>query len=979
MRSTAVAITLLILAAPAAARVFTVTKTADTLDGFCEPYDCSLREAVVAANQATGTDVVELPPGTYVLTRTGAGEDAGATGDLDVDDPLILVGRGLDAGATVLDGNGADRVLDVRAAAEIFNVTVRNGLVSGPGGGALARRAALPYDFVVRRSVISGNRALGSGGDGGGVMSETSGVLAVIESTVADNRADVKGGGLAADRQMRVLDSTISGNSAGRFGGGLSYPLEWYASVSGSTITLNRAGERGGGLYAAPLESPILLDVQIQGSILAANTAPFQPDCSGAISGGYNVIGVGEDCILTSSDRRGTSAAPLDPKLETLSDLGGPTPVHGLEPGSPAFDFVPAEACLPYDQLGVPRREPCSAGALERSFRDICLPGGSIACLQNGRFKVSALWYTSNTGGPNGIAHPVPLTGDTTDFWFFSPENLELAVKVIDGCDLNDRFWVFASGLTDRGVQLTVQDMLTGQIWTYVNPPGTIYETRLDTSALDVCHPPEAPADPGAPGELDIPPVSAVFVVTEGSDSVGRCDHDCSLREAVAASNARQGLEVILLGQRTHTLTRAGRDEDGNLTGDLDATGPLVILGSGARQTVIDGGGLDRILESKVFYEQLEIHGVTLRNGDARISRFGDHGDGGAVHAQLLTLVASHVTGNRAEGSGGGFYATLPTLRDSTVSNNQAASSGGGGIATVYLDLLNATVSGNRAGQHGGGLFVTDGQIDRLTATGNSAGMRGGGLWVSGQEDCPSDGFPCAAGGSIGGSIVAGNQAPRNRDCVGLEPLYGGYNVFGVDEESGCAAKATDRAGTPASPLDPRLSPLGDHGGPTPTHTLLADSPAIDLGPPSGCVPLDQRGRMRPAGPYCDAGAVERLPTCQPDATTLCLGAGDRFRVTARWAARGDEGDGFSIPLAADTGSFWFFSPANVELTVKILDACSSYDRFWVFASGLTNVRVDIKVEDTLSGQTWTYRNPAGTPFRPRLDANAFHTCSEGS
>ena len=71
MRFTAAVLVLLTLAPPAAAAVFTVTKTADTLDGACDPYDCSLREAVVAANLAAGAGVIELPPGTYVLTRTG--------------------------------------------------------------------------------------------------------------------------------------------------------------------------------------------------------------------------------------------------------------------------------------------------------------------------------------------------------------------------------------------------------------------------------------------------------------------------------------------------------------------------------------------------------------------------------------------------------------------------------------------------------------------------------------------------------------------------------------------------------------------------------------------------------------------------------------------------------------------------------------------------------------------------------------------
>jgi CSLREA domain-containing protein len=973
MRSSALFVALILAASvPARATVFTVTKAADTLDGACDPYDCSLREAVAAANQAPGTDVIELPPGIYVLTRTGAGEDGGATGDLDVDDPLILVGT--DAGSTILDGNVADRVLDIRAETEIFGVTVRNGLVNGAGGGVLVRKTTLDYRVVVRRSMISGNRALGPNGDGGGVMSETSGTLAVFESTVADNRADAKGGGLAADHWMWVADSTVSGNSAGLQGGGLYYPLQFWASVWGSTLTRNQAGQSGGGIYAAFPELPVGVEAQIQGSIVAGNTAPVHPDCSNADSEGYNVIGVNEGCVVSPLDRTGSQAAPLDPKLGDLErGQGGPTPVHPLLFGSPALDLVPAAACIPYDQLGRARSVSCEAGAVEQPLQPACLPGGPVLCLQDGRFKVTAIWFGGSSGG---YATAAPLTGDTGNYWFFSPQNLELTVKVLDGCALNDRFWVFTSGLTNLGIDLRVEDLYSGQVWIHRQTPGTTYQPRLDTSALDVCHLPGVPAGSGTPGTLAIDPISSVLVVTKGFDTLdGSCDHDCSLREAVAASNARDGLEVILLGDRVHTLSRAGRGEDENRTGDLDVKGSLVILGSGARSTVIDGGALDRILEARVLQSRLEIHGVTLRNGDAQSNQHQDYESGGAVEAGFLTLVASHVTGNRAEGEGGGIRSFLLTARDTTVSDNEAVFLGGGIVALGFLRLSNVTVSGNRARDYAGGMAFTDHEITGVTVTGNSAGMLAGGVYV-GYPDCPSGGPPCIPDFAIRRSIVAGNQAPENRDCYdsGFTPLQPGYNVFGVDE-LGCADGTTDLAGTPASPIDPKLTPLGDHGGPTPTHALLPDSPAIDLGPGAGCLPADQRGRMRPAESGCDSGAVERL-SCQPGETTLCLGAGDRFRVTAHWAVRGQAGDAHSIPLVTDTGSFWFFNPANVELTLKILDGCAVNDRFWIFVSGLTNVGVDIKVEDTATGRTWTHHNAAGATFQPRLDTNALDICA---
>jgi CSLREA domain-containing protein len=965
---------LLALAAPASAAVFTVTKTADTLDGACDPYDCSLREAVAESNRLPDPDVIELPAGVYTLTRASVGEDSNVSGDLDIKQPVIVVGAG--AGSTILDGNFTDRVLDVRAQTEIFGMTVRNGVVDGPGAGLYARQETLGYNVVVRRSVVSGNHARGSAGDGGGLMSETSGVLAVLESTLSGNRADAKGGGLAGFHLFWLIGSTVSGNSAGLLGGGLYYPEEWSPVIWGSTVTANQAGQSGGGIYARQTLFPTTFDPGIQGSIVARNTAPDAPDCFRASSAGYNVIGIEDGCFTGALDRTGTGAAPLDPKLGPLASQGGPTPVHGLLPLSPAIDLVPAAACTPSDQLGQARSAPCEAGAVERPLQAACVPGGPVLCLRNGRFRVTADW--SSPTGSGGPATAAPLTDDTGYYWFFSPQNLELTVKVLDGCAVNDRFWVFSSGLTDRGVGLRVEDLATGRVWTHFHPAGTTYAPQLDTSALDACDPAGSPVIPGIAGALAVDPVSSVLVVTKGADTLdGACDADCSLREAVAASNVREGAEVIVLGHGVYSLSRAGRNENSNVTGDLDVTGHLVILGEGADRTAIDGGGIDRVLEAAVVNSSLEIHGATIRNGRAEPGSGGDTGDGGGLRGGILTLIGCHVTGSSAAAWGGGFAGDTVTARDTTVSGNQANVGGGIGFAST-LRLTNVTVSGNHATLAGGGLIVSaeDQELDSVTLSGNSA-AQGGGLYF-GSATCPSG--VCRTDFFMTRSILAGNTAAEGPDCYGFES--DASNVFGIIDAA-CSAGPTDRAGTIVTPLDPRLTPLGSHGGTTPTHALLAGSPAIDLASGLGCPARDQRGRPRPADgdangtAVCDAGAVERLPGCQPDETTLCLGEGDRFRVTAHWAVRNEAGDAHSIPLALDTGSFWFFNPANVELTLKVLDGCAVNDRFWVFASGLTNVAVDLAVEDTVTGRTWTHHNAAGAPFQPRLDTDALDACPE--
>jgi hypothetical protein len=113
-----------------------------------------------------------------------------------------------------------------------------------------------------------------------------------------------------------------------------------------------------------------------------------------------------------------------------------------------------------------------------------CFPFFAL-CLQHGRFKVEGRYLTPTAVG--GPAHAVALTTDTGYFTFFDPANVEAVVKILDACAFNQKFWVFAGGLTNVHTLLTVTDLAHDTVKIYVNPQGHAFEPVQDTSAFATC------------------------------------------------------------------------------------------------------------------------------------------------------------------------------------------------------------------------------------------------------------------------------------------------------------------------------------------------------------------------------------------------------------------------------------------------------------------------------------------------------------
>jgi CSLREA domain-containing protein len=243
--------------------------------------------------------------------------------------------------------------------------------------------------------------------------------------------------------------------------------------------------------------------------------------------------------------------------------------------------------------------------------------------------------------------------------------------------------------------------------------------------------------------------VSVTLAVNTFADELNT-NGNCSLREAVRASNSNAAVDacpagsatitdVITLATGTYTISRSGVD-DTAISGDLDITGNTRITGAGAASTFISGASLDRVFH--ILSGSVEINNLTVKSGSNATG--GGINNAGALTLNSVTVTANaSTTGANGISHGAGIYNTgTLTLNNATVSNNTAASgasgkSRGGGIhnngGTVTLN--SSTVTGNKAmsaglgTSQGGGIYTNGGSttLNSTTPSGNTVVAGAGG------------------------------------------------------------------------------------------------------------------------------------------------------------------------------------------------------------------------------------------------------------
>jgi CSLREA domain-containing protein len=327
---------------------FTVNTADDHDDGVCSTSDCTLREAINAANALSGADTItfQIPMMTGCTAANVCTITLGALGTLPaIDDDVTIAGSANSAAITV-SGNNSVRVLTVNSdnILNLESMTIANGRCTDCLGGGIHNSGTLN----ILNSTLTGNTApLGGDGSGGGAGIYNLGAVNLANSTISGNNATQNGGGILNSGVLAISNSTFSGNAA----------------ANGASI-FNDAGRT----------------TTLKNTILANHTGGTACSNSGVINGSNNLID-DTSCGSNAAFRIG-AATNLD---ATLNSNGGPTNTHALLFNSNAIDagsdctYVSSGtnplftngAPITDDQRGEPRDDlNCDAGAFELQYAD---------------------------------------------------------------------------------------------------------------------------------------------------------------------------------------------------------------------------------------------------------------------------------------------------------------------------------------------------------------------------------------------------------------------------------------------------------------------------------------------------------------------------------------------------------------------------------------------------------------------------------
>ncbi|MBI1312828.1 hypothetical protein GC176_16180 [bacterium] len=709
---------------------FTVNTTLDTVDASLgdgmaldASGNTSLRAAIQEANLLSSESVEIIIPDlmgggtTYNLTSPGGTDLSDSTGDLDITNSSSHITiRGAGQGLVLIDAvSNGTRVFDIDAAAH--NVTISDLTLRGSAtgdGGAVRTLSSLTLDRVTFDSSITG-------GNGGALSIDTGATATIRNSMFQSNAADLSGGAIFSNGSLSILSSTFSGNSSGSDGGQLATGTNGFTTIIASTFS-------GDGFSNNAVNGGA---ISLNGGYLSLDGVTIADNGASSSGGGINVTGAAT-AYISRSTISGNRATATGGGIQNTT-------------GSVTLDNVTIS--------GNTAATTGSAGAGIHNTTGSSLDLNHVTIANNQAFEGPG-GGVSNTGGGTVIVTNTIIADNTSvgsnpdvdgDFQS-SYDNLVETVGTATGFNSGNGDILGANPLllplADNGgpTQTHALDTTPGQQSPAIDS-GTAFEFfgSIPLPETD---------QRGVPRTIGpAPDIGAFesgftgFIVNSTADTNDETPGDGFAADTLGNTSLRAAVqEVNVLGTGTivvppgfYQLAITGDDTNdySGEVGDLDLASNATVIGFDSQVTVIDAGGISRVIQ--ILGGLVDISSVTLQNGNA-----GTESGGGVLDSGQTRLINVQIL------------------------NNSAAD--GGGVASDYnIELYASFVANNTATDNGGGVAMGDGRIVQSTIAGNVAGNDSGGVGVTGTAELID-------------SFVNGNTAMNDAGGVGVD-LYGTLNA----------------------------------------------------------------------------------------------------------------------------------------------------------------------------------------------------------
>lgn len=805
---------------------FAVTTTADggdsdPGDGVCEmasqPGECSLRAAIDEANALLETTAfIELAPGVYPLSSSGADDDGNATGDLDLAPGRFAVLDGMGPGV-VIDGGGTNRVIDNAGVLGLRNVTVTGGSVDGDGGGVRV----------------------------------TGGLLMTVDATITGNEASGSGGGVAVLGDNALMTtSTISGNVAADGGGGVYVTAGANANISNSTVTGNVVDPTVGG---AGLASASVIS---GADVATTSPSPTGGDAPAARGDGTAAAGNGRQPVIIEL------AVDVAPELQLAPQQRHDQRQRIATASQSVADDLAADGQVvrrTYTSL------PMVAATVDGATLARLGARPDVKAVHPDRLDAPVLtesisWINADdaqAAGHRGDGVTVAVVDSGVD-----TSHLMMSGKVVaEAC--------FASGATtgDSGGDCPNGTPTQVGAGAGVNCPwlslACWHGTHVASTAIGSEVFAGSDAFVGVAPGADLVAVN-VFSRFTGSANCGPGVSQCILSWTSDQLAALDHISTSLVP--AHDLAAINMSiGGGQFTSACDAdvrAGVIEDLREAGVATVISSGNSS--YKSAVGAPGCISAAITVgASGDTSddVASFSNSSASLDLLAPGVDITAAYPGNKLATASG----------------TSMAAPHVSGAVAVLRALDPAASVDGLEAALEEGGVPVTDAangretpRLDLAASVGALGGPgRGGGIdnegtltltftTVTANEAAWGAGLAGSGTSIVAGSIIATQASGRDCGLSGAATIASGGSNLDSDETCELSAP-TDQSG-----VDPVLGGLADNGGRTLTHLPAAGSPpigSIPLATPGLCDgthATDQRGAPRPSGPGCDIGAVEQ-------------------------------------------------------------------------------------------------------------------------